>query len=181
MSDKQPSVENVALTLACELGFTASKWPHDPNDYGGVSSLRYDDDRRIRCAAALAIRMAERPASWQDRLNFTDRRHARAAKLAGHLVKALDRLLHPDQFRYVSRALFDALYLEGAEIITEYDRVQAGLSPRNDRGLTREELAVLDARLVHAMLTPMPVSAPVGTMVSPSAEQAPNQAKDKVD
>lgn len=111
--------------------------------------LSFEQERRIMCAAALAVRMAEnKPRHTQF---APERRHARAEAVTAIVMKAIDGLLDTrKQEKDAYRAVFEALYLDGVEMITEAERVRAGLSPRDQNGLTREELMVLDARLLGA-------------------------------
>jgi hypothetical protein len=52
--------------------------------------------------------------------------------------------------------IFEALYLAGAEVITDADRAAAGLEFRDAKGLTPTELRILEDRLIAAMLSPTP-------------------------
>ena len=66
--------------------------------------------------------------------------------------------------REASRELFAMFYEAGADIITDADRAAAGLLPRDKHGLTREELQILEAKRIQAMLAPLPPM-----IVTPSA------------
>lgn len=107
-----------------------------------------------------------------------DRRRQRAQVVASHVLHALEPWIErlerledwceqerkaaggpegrPNNRRDIYRALFDLLYATGAEVITESDRIAAGLEPRNEKGLTEIELRIIDDRLTEAMLRPMP-------------------------
>jgi len=61
----------------------------------------------------------------------------------------------PNVARDIARELEDLFYASGVDIITEADRIQAGLMPRDHNGLTLEEIRVLDARYIQAMLEPL--------------------------
>jgi len=52
------------------------------------------------------------------------------------------------------RAIADQLWADGVQMITEGDRIAAGLPPRNVYGLTADELMIMEARLTTAMLQP---------------------------
>lgn len=102
-----------------------------------------------------------------------DRRRLRAEIVAHHVlialepwIERLDRLElwngvaggdsagRPKIRRDIYRVLFDLLYITGAEVITDADRVAAGLEPRNEHGLTDSELRILENRMTEAMLKP---------------------------
>ena len=96
-----------------------------------------------------------------------DLRRARAMRLASEIIntvaKHITRATHTeanererDVMRDVYRDLFDLLFTKGAEVITDEDRRQAGLPPRNESGMTREEMHALEARRLELMYAPAP-------------------------
>lgn len=58
--------------------------------------------------------------------------------------------------RDAHRIISEFLTRIGAELVTDWDRDQAGLPPRGSLGWTIEELRVLEYRRLEAMLQPMP-------------------------
>jgi hypothetical protein len=50
--------------------------------------------------------------------------------------------------RDVARQLEEFLFTQGADFITEADRLDAGLQPRDHNGLTLEELVIIEARML---------------------------------
>ena len=57
--------------------------------------------------------------------------------------------------KYVAREVMDLFMALGVEVITEADRIQAGLEPRDHNGMTLQEIQIMDTRLIKAMLEPM--------------------------
>jgi hypothetical protein len=87
---------------------------------------------------------------------YPNRRYQKARNLTAHVMHILDKYLHSSvNHREIVRELEDLFYTAGAEVITEHDRINAGLAPRNHNGLTLEEIAILDARFAKAMLEPL--------------------------
>lgn len=85
-------------------------------------------------------------------------REQRADALAHHVLEIVKPFLHDNRAytkRDASRALCEAFYNSGVEVITDADRALAGLRPRNHMGLTREELQALEMHRLNAMLRPM--------------------------
>lgn len=87
------------------------------------------------------------------------RRH-RANSLTGHIMNIVGKYIcvhgEQDGRREASRDLMEALYESGADIITDADRATAGLPARGPYGLTADELRIMEARRIKAMLRPMP-------------------------
>jgi len=92
---------------------------------------------------------------------YPNRRHQKAMNLTAHIMHIIDRHLpyptddKPNVARGIARELEDLFYAAGVDIITEADRIQAGLLPRDHNGLTLEEIRILDARYIQAMLKPL--------------------------
>lgn len=90
---------------------------------------------------------------------YPQHRRIRADQLTAHILGIVGEYLREDRdvqgHKEAARALFDALYESGAEVITDADRATAGLSPRGPYGLTVEQLRILDARYTEAMLRPI--------------------------
>lgn len=92
------------------------------------------------------------------RQNFHNMRRQRANAIV-HLVLGIvreQRDRHGDDWeRYAARELFEQITTEGMEIVTDACRAAAGLSPRGPLGWTAEELAVLEATRLDALLRPI--------------------------
>jgi hypothetical protein len=87
---------------------------------------------------------------------YPPKRYQKAMNLTAHVMHVLNKHLHYTQDKgAIAKDLNDLFYTAGVEVITEADRINAGLSPRNHEGLTLEEIAILDARYAKAMLEPM--------------------------
>lgn len=89
-----------------------------------------------------------------------EKRRYRASQLTAHIMHLIGKYLcdHGEErgARYASETLFEALYESGADIITDADRATAGLPPRGPYGITSEELRILEAKRMQAMLAPLP-------------------------
>lgn len=87
-------------------------------------------------------------------------RYNRANMLTAHIMQVVGKYLceHGETHggRDAARELFEMFYEAGADIITDADRAAAGLLPRDEHGLTREEFQILEAKRIQAMLAPMP-------------------------
>lgn len=92
---------------------------------------------------------------------YPPRRHQKAMNLTAHIVHVIKKHLphptdaNPNVIQNIARELEELFYATGVDIITEADRIQAGLMPRDHNGLTLEEIRVLDARYIQAMLEPL--------------------------
>jgi hypothetical protein len=95
-----------------------------------------------------------------------DRRSVRADQIT-HLIMSIIRqhvghYLNSNEAqdaaveRDLMRDLKDQLWADGAHMITEGDRIAAGLPPRNIYGLTVDELRIIEDRMIMAMLQPTP-------------------------
>lgn len=86
------------------------------------------------------------------------RRHAQA--LTAHVMHAIgDHLCRhgeEDGLREASAKLFEMIYESGAYVVTDADRQAAGLPMRGPYGLTQQELQIMEAKRIEAMLAPMP-------------------------
>lgn len=87
-------------------------------------------------------------------------RHQRADVLTAHIMHVIAPFLcdHGEARgpRDVSRLLRDIFYSSGVEIISDADRERAGLHPRDENGLTREELHILEMKRLELMFKPAP-------------------------
>lgn len=86
-----------------------------------------------------------------------NRRYIRTQQLLGLVLHHLRPYLDPGDQRDVARVLEELFHTSGVQIITEADRAAAGLPPRDHNGMTLEELAVYEARIMEAMLKPLQI------------------------
>lgn len=92
------------------------------------------------------------------RLNL---RHRRAEAMAHGIMKELDRFI-PQLFqRDAFNALMDVLCQSGVEILTDFDRHQMNLPPRDELGWTKEEIAAFEAVKLEAMTRPLTITVPM--------------------
>lgn len=123
-------------------------------------------DSQDEFAIARAAIEAYQDAIWPVH-HFSDKfsvapelRRNKANALTAHVMNVISKYLcdHGDAHghRDASRALMQMFYESGADIITDADRAAAGLPDRGPSGLTREELQIMEARRMEAMLAPMP-------------------------
>ena len=87
-------------------------------------------------------------------------RKVRADQITAHIMNIIGKHLcdHGGARgrRDVAREIVETLYESGADIITDADRAAAGLQRRGPCGLTIEEIRIIEARRMEAMLRPMP-------------------------
>jgi hypothetical protein len=90
---------------------------------------------------------------------YPQHRHRNARRLTAHIMHTIDMYLPYDDKNRVRRDISNELeklfYTTGVDIITEADRIQAGLMPRDHNGLTLEEIKLIDARYMKALLEPL--------------------------
>lgn len=90
---------------------------------------------------------------------YPHHRGNRATVLTAHIMNIIGKYLcdhgKARGHKEASRDLFEAIYESGAEIITDADRAAAGLPQRGPYGLTREQLCILEAHYMRAMLAPI--------------------------
>lgn len=109
------------------------------------------DRRRLRAQVVshYALHALE---PWIERLEQLEEWVERERMAAGE-----PEVRRPRSRRDIAEALFDLFFAIGAEVITDADRAEAGLDPRNERGLTMHELHAMEDRLMAAMRTPVHV------------------------
>jgi hypothetical protein len=73
-----------------------------------------------------------------------DNRSLRARTLVANILKMLDGYIPHACREDVFETLYKSFYEAGAEVITDADRQVAGLPPRNEHGLTAEELHAIE-------------------------------------
>src|SRR5882724_2957984 len=83
-----------------------------------------------------------------------DRRSPRAQHLVGMIMEILKGRIPASEYGSIITEIMDLMWCPGAQVITDADRQQAGLPPRNHHGMTLEELAILERRQIEAMLRP---------------------------
>ncbi len=83
-----------------------------------------------------------------------DRRSPRAQQLVAMIMAILKGRIADGEYGSILIELNDLMWCQGAQVVTDADRQQAGLPPRNHHGMTLEELAVLERRQIEAMLQP---------------------------
>lgn len=147
------AIERVARAL-CE----EKLWP-------GAFEQETQGNRDAWRSAARAAIEAHQGALWppmdlNSRSLMIDRRRMRADAITAHIMHAIGDYLcrhgETDGAREASRTLFKMLYEAGADIVTDVDRSNAGLAPRDHNGLTREEMQIMEAKRIEAMLSPLP-------------------------
>lgn len=86
-----------------------------------------------------------------------NRRYTRAMQVTAQIMHIISPYLKDEDWEHrdISRELMDLFISLGVEVITEADRIQAGLEPRDHNGLTLDEIAAIDSRLMNAMLQPL--------------------------
>lgn len=119
-----------------------------------------------REVARIAIE-AYQKALWTPAFDISSRggmipelRRNRASQITAHIMHLIGRYLcdHGDTkgSREASAVLFEAIYESGADIITDADRSTADLAPRGPYGITVQELQIIEAKSIEAMLRPLP-------------------------
>jgi len=88
-------------------------------------------------------------------MHHINRRQIRAQMLTAQIMHILDRHLKDGAHRDVARELEELFYARGAYVVTDAERAQAGLSPRDHHGLTIEELVAIEGRMMEALLMPV--------------------------
>lgn len=100
------------------------------------------------------------PMDFGARTLTIDKRRTRADSLTAHIMHAIGEHLcrhgEADGAREASRALFEMFYEAGVDIVTDLDRANAGLAPRDHSGMTRDELRIMEYKYIETMLRPMP-------------------------
>jgi predicted metal-dependent phosphoesterase TrpH len=85
-----------------------------------------------------------------------DRQRYQVDAVAALIMSAVGKYIQRDDHKYATRDLIDALHNAGIDVITKDDREKAGLPPRNQKGWTDQELAIMDVKRTEAMLRPLP-------------------------
>lgn len=83
-----------------------------------------------------------------------NRRHMRAQQLLGHVLHVIEKYIPHESYEGVARDIEDLFLITGAYIVTDADRAAAGLPMRGVDGLTLDELKIIEAKMIQAMLAP---------------------------
>lgn len=99
---------------------------------------------------------SEELAMGRDKIQIKEAsyREMRARGLASSIMHVLDDHISRASRNEVYDRLIDLFYDADAEIITETDRVRAGLPLRNALGLTPEEHKVIEAKRMQILTAP---------------------------
>lgn len=110
--------------------------------------------------------------SYFDRPSMVlNRKYTRTNQVLGHALHLLRPYLRDDAYRPAARALNDFFDSQGVQLITEADRIAAGLEPRDHNGLTLQELVVIETKLIEAMMQP-----PMMVLTKEQAEELTKRA-----
>ena len=142
----------------------------DPNVEKSPFTLLYETAYAFEAMAAengrLREALGERSQNLLRPVIVHQFRKHRADVLTAHIMQIVDKYLRDEgrEHRDCSRELLDVFYDSGAEVITDADRAIAGLSPRNEQGLTAQELQLLEMHRLQVMMRPLehflPLSSP---------------------
>jgi len=87
-----------------------------------------------------------------------DLRRIRAEHLTAAILQEIRPLLPRESERYMERDIHEAIYKllwrTGVDVISDSDRLAAGLPERGNLGYTHEELRIMEARRMELMLNP---------------------------
>lgn len=94
-----------------------------------------------------------------------DRRRLRIQPLLHQILQIVGKHLSDEDMRRnalreLHNELFDKLYEEGVEIVTDHTRAEIGLPPRGPEGWTAEELIALEQRRMELMTKPLQMVIP---------------------
>lgn len=87
-----------------------------------------------------------------------DRRRLRANSLAAAVMQVITPYIRDEDGQERKEAYYAMLKLfltEGVEVLTDNDRLAAGLPPRDEKGWTPDELAVFEAVRLEALARPV--------------------------
>ena len=86
-----------------------------------------------------------------------DLRRRRADALVAEIMSAIGPFLSHDRDARedAARAVHRLLTSQGAYVMTDHERAEAGLPPRDDKGWTEAELRAYEASMLHAMMAPI--------------------------
>lgn len=110
-----------------------------------------------------------------------DRRKQRADSLLHLVLDAIRPHIVPIGARgerMLASALYTAFYEAGADAVTDADRANAGLPPRDAKGWTAQELAALELFRLQVMCKPRVVTVPQAHMAKNPAKQDDDRPRD---
>ena len=85
-------------------------------------------------------------------LDVSNKRLLRAKQLAAEIIREIEDVSDPKtNLSAVYNSLLDVLYANGASWITDQDRAEMGLEPRDDKGWTPSERIKLEQDRSNAM------------------------------
>lgn len=85
-----------------------------------------------------------------------NKRRMRAQMMAAELYRVIEPHLDRDaDRRTVHDGLMELIFSDGWEVITDAQRAEAGLPPRNEEGWTAEELVALEQHRLDLMTRPI--------------------------
>ena len=167
--DTEPKVRRVILHI-CEPCIKAQGQEcHTPGcimflhrvDIPFTEELMEDADAEIAAAKSAGRAEAsawrqEAKAALEPTITYQFRRH-RADSLAAHIMQIVSKYLRDEgrEHRDCVRDLLAVFYENGVEVITDADRAIAGLPPRNEQGLTVQELQLLEMHRLQVMMRPL--------------------------
>jgi hypothetical protein len=96
--------------------------------------------------------------AWEDQWAI-DLRRKRAQQLTAYIMHAIGKYITDDRSDYRRKAhedLYELLYSQGVEVLTDADRLLAGLPVRGNLGWTPDELRALEDERLKRLTTPMP-------------------------
>jgi predicted methyltransferase len=89
--------------------------------------------------------------------DFTiDRQRQQTMAVVHFVMETVNKYISPDDREHAHHELFEALDKAGVDIITAEHRAAAGLPPRSPKGWTRDELHIMEAKRIEALLAPRP-------------------------
>lgn len=152
------AIEKVARAIQAERGYTTKALPDD------ALWLAVPKDQAFAEAGAAirAYQEALMPSYFRadERNPQPELRYHRAQQLTAHIMNVLSKHIcdHDgrENHRDAASKLFELFYESGADIITDADRAAAGLMPRSKYGITKEEMAAMEARRMSLLLAPAP-------------------------
>lgn len=112
-----------------------------------------------------------------------NRRYMRTQQLLSHVMHQIKPYLDPDSYFDAARVLEELFYSSGVQIITDSDRAAAGLPPRDQNGMTLEELVIMEAHFRRAMLEgtfPILVTDTDGRLHAEMTNQMTNQQAEDI-
>jgi len=87
-------------------------------------------------------------------LYMPNKRLLRAQSMASAVMQTLGKFIkddNRDEKKYAHRALMDLFMGQGVEVITDRDRIEAGLPLRDEYGITEMELQIIENRRMTIM------------------------------